>query len=322
MSLDAKYGEISVITKDGQTTSLKGKSTVLALGTFDGVHVAHRQLLERAVTLKAELGAQLCGAFCFAESPISVLYGVPVPQISSPEQKLELMFAAGLDFVAICDFAAFRNVGAREFALDVIQERLGGIGTVCGFNHRFGAGGVGNSELLCELLGNENVITLPEVKIDGVTVSSSAIRGYLADGNIEMANKMLGRRFCLCSEILRGKRLGRTIDCPTTNQRFPANAVPLRRGIYATICTTEDGQTYIGASNVGIRPSIDGAIDDHTPNCETLIADFSREIYGQMLKVEFCHYLRGEQKFSSLDELKSAIQGDLSKAVELLGNSK
>lgn len=322
MSLDLKYGEITVISRDGGPLSLSGKSTVLALGTFDGVHIAHRQLLGRAVTLRDELGAQLCGAFCFAESPISFLFGVDVPQISTPEQKMELMFASGLDFVAVCDFAAFCNVGAREFVLDVLKERLGGIGAVCGFNHRFGSGGVGNSELLCELLGHKNVITIPEVKIDGVTVSSSAIRGYLADGNIEMANKMLGRRFCLCSEVLRGKRLGRTIECPTTNQRFPANSVSLKRGIYASICTTEDGQTYIGASNVGIRPSIDGAIDDHTPNCETLIADFSRDIYGQDLKIEFCHYLRGEQKFSSLDELKTAIQGDLAKAVNLLGNDK
>ena len=299
MSIDINNGDISIISKDGTALSLTGKRTVLALGTFDGVHIAHKALLDRAVTLRSELGADLCGAFCFAQSPMSVLRGIDVPQISTPEQKLELMFESGLDFVAICNFTTVRDLSARDFVCDVIGARLGGIGAVCGFDHRFGRGGTGNSELLREILGDGNVITVPEVKMDGITVSSSAIRGYLADGNIEMANKMLGRRFCLCSEVTRGKRLGRTIGCPTTNQCFPKGSVNLKRGIYATICTTEDGQTYVGASNVGVRPSIDGAIDDHSLNCETLIADFSRDVYGQNLKIEFCAYLREEQKFES-----------------------
>lgn len=321
MNFDTYSGGIAIISRDGKPFSINGKSTVVALGTFDGVHIAHKQLLDRTVALKRELDADLCGAFCFAESPVSVLRGIPVPQISTPEEKLELMFSSGLDFVAICDFSAVRDMSADDFVRCIIKSELGGIGAVCGFDHRFGRGGAGNAQLLGNILGEKHVIMLPEIKMDGVTVSSSAIRGYLADGNIEMANKMLGRRFCLCSEVTRGKRLGRTIGCPTTNQRFPQGSVSLKRGIYATLCTTEDGQTYIGASNVGIRPSIDGAIDDHSLNCETLIANFSRDVYGQKLRIEFCAFLRDEQKFNSLDELRAAIQNDIKRAVDTLGNT-
>ena len=184
MNFEVNNSGITVIGRDGGTLSLDGKRTVLALGTFDGVHIAHKALLDRAVMLKDELCADLCGAFCFAESPVSVLRGIHVPQISTPKEKLELMFEEGLDFVAICDFSAVRDTSADDFVLNVIKQRLGGIGAVCGFDHRFGRGGAGNAQLLGDILGEGNVVMLPEIKLCGVTVSSSAIRSYLADGNI------------------------------------------------------------------------------------------------------------------------------------------
>lgn len=315
MSFDIVKDGFSVISKDGQELDLNKSGCVIALGTFDGVHIAHKALLNRAVTFKNEIGADLCGAFCFMESPLSLLRGTTIPQICTLDQKLELMFEAGLDFVAVGNFSAFRDVSAHSF-IDVIKSRFGCIGAVCGFNHRFGKSGVGDASLLREILGDDRVITVSEIKLDGITVSSSAIRALLAEGNVEFANKMLGRNFTLCSEVIRGKGLGHTINCPTTNQNFPIGAVNLKRGIYATLCTTQDGQVYVGASNVGTRPSIDGTIDDHAFNCETLIADFSRDIYGQTLNVEFCRYLRGEQKFDSLDALSSAIHRDLESAVQ------
>lgn len=314
MSFDMLNGGFSVVSKDSKELDFTKNISVIALGTFDGVHIAHNALLRRAVAFKQEIGADLCGAFCFLESPLSVLRGVHIPQICTLEQKLEFMFEAGLDFVAVGDFSAFRDVSAQSF-IDVIKNNFNCVGAVCGFNHRFGKGGMGNSDLLGKILGDNRVITVPEIKLDGMTVSSSAIRKLLAEGNIELANKMLGRKFSLSAKVIRGKGLGHTINCPTTNQNFPMGSVRLKHGIYATLCTTEDGQVYVGASNVGTRPSIDGAIDDHALNCETLIANFSRDVYGQVLKIEFCDFLRGEQKFESLDELSDAIHRDLDGAI-------
>ena len=321
MSFEMLNDGFSVIFKCGKELDLTKNSSVIALGTFDGVHIAHKALLHRAVTFKEEIGADVCGAFCFLESPLSLLRGAHIPQICTLEQKLELMFDSGLDFVAVGDFSAFRDVSAHDF-IGIIKNSFSCIGAVCGFNHRFGQGGAGNSAILRDILGDDRVITVAEIKLDGVTVSSSAIRKLLADGNIELANKMLGRNFCLSSEVIRGKGLGHTINCPTTNQNFPIGSASLKRGIYATLCTTEDGQVYVGASNVGTRPSIDGAIDDHAFNCETLISNFSRDIYGQVLKIEFCSYLRGEQKFDSLDALSNAIHCDLESALQYFSKNQ
>ncbi len=311
-----KINGATVFFRDGLSPDTSLESTVLALGTFDGVHIAHKRLLECAVKLKNENNAALCGAFCFYQSPVSFLRGIDVPMICTFEQKLSLMLESGLDFVAAADFSDFCDMSADVFVNDVLRHRLGCFAAVCGFNHRFGRGGVGSSELLCSILGIDNVITLPEVKIDGETVSSTAIRDHLAMGEIAVANKMLGRAFSLTAPVLSGKKLGRTLGCPTANQCFPKHTVTLKNGIYATLCHTEDNKTYIGASNVGVRPSIGGDIDDHSLNCETLIYDFSREIYGESLTVEFYEYLRGEQKFSSLDELSRTIQNDLANAVD------
>ncbi len=303
-----------IIFKDGGERGLADRRTVIALGTFDGVHIAHRGLLECAVRLKGDIGAELCGAFCFYKSPISHLRGIDVPAICSFEQKVSLMFDAGLDFVAAADFSEFCDLDAKAFVCDILRRELGCTGAVCGFNHRFGKGGYGDPRLLCDILGQDNVITFPEVRSGGVTVSSTAIRKLLSSGDIAFANRMLGRPFSLKAPVIAGKRLGRRIGCPTANQVFPSNTVELKRGIYATLCTLADGEVYIGASNVGTRPSIDGSIDDHSLNCETLLSGFSGDIYGRVLKVEFYEYLRGEQRFESLTELSAAIKRDLENA--------
>ena len=309
-------GGFALVTRNGESFSLKGSRTVVALGTFDGVHIAHRALLDSAVGLKNKLSADLCGAFCFAESPLSVLRGIQIPTISTQKDKLRLMFEAGLDFVAVADFSAFRDMSAEQFVNETLCRDLSCVAAVCGFNHKFGRGGTGDDSLLRSVLGDDNVITYPEVTLDGETVSSTAIRAHLAAGNLDVANKMLGRPFSLSAPVLAGKRLGRTIGCPTTNQLFPSGSVELCRGIYATLCHTDDGKAYIGASNVGIRPTIDGSLDDHSFNCETLLGDFSGDLYGQNLTLEFHKYLRPERKFGSLEELSLAIQNDLSCAYQ------
>ena len=312
---------ITVITRDGkEKISVSGKA-VIALGTFDGVHIAHQALIAEACELKRKLNADLVGVWCFEESPTSILNGEPVPLLTPKEEKLSILFSHGADFVAMGRFEDLRGVLAEDFINVVLKNRLGCIGTVCGFDHRFGYKGAGDSSLLEAVFGKDNTVTVPEIKLDGESVSSTAIRSHLLRGDVELANKMLGRRFALRADVTSGKKLGRKIGFPTANQHFASGRLQLKRGVYATLCRFDNGECFYGVSNVGIRPSIKSC-DDHTVNCETYIIDFSRDLYGETVTVEFCKYLREEQSFSSIEALTKAIEKDEKKAIEYFNSPK
>ena len=304
--------EIFFAATDG---SLNDKTTVLALGTFDGVHIAHKRLLSEAKSLKNALNADMVGAWCFEESPAAVLKGEKQDLITHKDEKIALLLQSGLDFVAMGHFKDFKDVSADDFLVNVLKGRLGCIGTVTGYDHRFGHKGLGTPNTLESFFGPDNTVTVPKVCLDGETVGSSAIRNYLSKGDIEKANSMLGREFAIKSHIVEGKKLGRELGFPTANQQFPDNTVPLKRGVYATLCSFDNGCEYMGVTNVGIRPSINEG-DDHALNCETYIINFSKDVYGKEMTIKFIKFLRDETKFSSLEELTGAIQRDTEKTLE------
>jgi riboflavin kinase/FMN adenylyltransferase len=135
-------------------------------------------------------------------------------------------------------------------------------------------------------------------------------------GDVGGAEIMLGRPYSVTSAVLSGKKLGRDIGFPTANICFPASSAVVKHGIYAVRCTTESGEEYIGTANVGVRPSIDDSIDDHTVNCETYIHGFCGDLYGKTLTVSFCAFLRPEMRFDSLESLKAAIARDVESTVK------
>ena len=303
-----------IMTPTGKVERIEG-SCIVALGTFDGVHIAHKKLLERAVALKNETGADLAGAWCFSTSPANLINGKNTPSLSTLEEKIALMLSLGLDFVAVGDFSDFRDVSAADFAEIFLKEKLNATGTVCGFNHKFGKGGIGNPQLLEETFGKNHVEVVPEIKVDGETVSSSAIKAHLLQGETEIAAKMLGRAYSLKARVLTGKNLGHTIGFPTANQQFHANTLIPKRGIYASICITEDGKKRVAISNIGIRPTITDGSDNHIINCETHVHDFDENIYGKVVSVEFHRYLREEKKFESIKALCNQIRADLKSSI-------
>lgn len=313
--------KLEIIWADGKSRSFKGCRTVVALGTFDGVHVAHKSLLDSAINLRDKIGAEYVGAWCFSQSPASILKGELIRSLTTIDEKVRIMNEYGLDFVAVGDFKDFRNMSAEDFVDTILLDRLGCVGAVCGFNHRFGHRGLGDSSLLKIKLGENRVVTVNEIKMFDETISSTAIRNKIISGDIEKANAMLGRRFSLESIVVQGKKLGREMQFPTANQYFSEGMIIPKHGIYATVCTLADGKRYIGVSNVGTRPTISDDKDSHIANCETHICDFTGDIYGQMLKIEFCAYLREEKRFSSIDELTLAIENDKNTAIKLF-NSK
>ncbi len=312
--------DFSIFTKTGLISSLGDKKTIVALGTFDGVHIAHRQLIDEAIKLRNSKSQDaLVGAWCFEKPPIEILKGIKVPTITSTKEKIRLLLSLGLDFVAVGDFADFKDHSAESFITDTLKADLSCVGTVCGYNHRFGLGGMGNFALLQNNFG-ETAVCVPEITVNGETVSSSAIRGKIMSGDIKGANLMLGRNYFLRGEVVCGKQLGRTMGFPTANQIFRDNAVVPLYGIYAVKCTTDNGKQYVGTANIGIRPSIKDESDSHRVICETYIHGFNGDLYGKALKVEFCELIRAEREFESIEALGNAITSDIEKTSKILNN--
>lgn len=312
---------ITIYTRKGVVDRLPYSSTVLALGTFDGVHIAHRRLIAEARELKAALSADGVGAWCFEKSPASFIRGIDILTLTEKDEKIALLLDAGADFVISAKFEDFRTTPAEDFVKNVLISNLNCIGTVCGYDHRFGHMGAGNSDMLETIFGKENTVTVPKVTLDGEEVSSSAIREHIKAGEIEKANAMLDRPLSFKSTVRSGKQLGRRLGFPTANQPIPEGYSSLCRGVYATRCIFEDGQTYIGVSNIGVRPSIRSG-DDHTINAETYIIGFEGELYGRELTLELWSYLREEMSFSSLEELTAAIEKDKNSCIEFFNHHK
>lgn len=316
-----------IIKRDGYEIILSDKVTaqsscVLALGNFDGVHIAHAALLDSAMELKERIGATYVGVWCFEQNPLEFFSATPPKRILAKNDKISLFLEYGIDFVVIGDFAKFRDVPASSFIQDHLAKELGCIGAVCGFNFRFGQRRAGDPSMLKAAFGEENCVIVDEIQLDGVTVSSTKIREFISFGDMESVNKFLGRPYFLNTTVTGGKRLGNSIGFPTANQRFPEKCIIPQHGIYATVCTTADGKKHIGVSNVGIRPTITDGSDSHAVNCETYIIDFKGDIYGQNLKVEFYKLLREEKKFGSVDELRQAIDNDAKSALAFFADAE
>ncbi len=278
--------------------------TVLALGNFDGIHIGHAHLICGAVEYARKRGL-VPGVWSF-----DGYSGKKVGKnIITPEQRCRLVKELGAEVFFLNDFGAVCGYSCEEFVKDILIGRCGAVSVFCGFNFKFGKNASGDAEHLCELMkkyGGEAVV-IPEVSYRGQTVSSSLIRGLIADGDMEKSRELLGRPFFIDFEVIHGKQLGRLLDFPTINQNFPAEHSVPKRGVYA--CTAEiDGVKYPACANVGVRPSVE---DTDRVNCETHIIGYDGDLYGRHIKVEFYKFLRGEMKFSGVEELKAAIARDV-----------
>lgn len=282
----------------------------VALGNFDGVHAGHKALFSEA--LKKPLSA--VWTFTSPAKPNS-----PTEILTDTEERLRLFSACGLGFAVLEEFEAVRNFSPRDFVAKILCENLAVSGVVCGYNFRFGKGGAGNAEELKKLCAEFSLecTVIPPVEIDGMTVSSSAVKEALQKGDAEKASVFLGRNYSLCSTVLHGKSLGRKFKTPTVNQKFHKGSVIPKSGVYAT-AVRFDGKVFPGATNVGCRPTID---DGNEVNCETNIIGFSGELYGKEITVEFLKFVREETVFSDEDALFERIKKDIAVCSEIFRNS-
>lgn len=284
--------------------------SVICLGNFDGVHAAHRELMRQTARLQAERFATASRAvFCFDPPSSDLLSPTPIPHLATREQKLGLFREMGMEYAFLADFCAIRDLSPMEFTEQILHNTCNCVAAVCGFNFRFGKNGDGSSADLHALL-HAPVLVCEEITLEGETVSSTAIRRLLTDGNVERANRMLMRPYSICAEIVHGKSLGQKLGTPTINQRIPRGMLIPRHGVYVTDCEI-DGKVWRGVSNVGVRPTVEST---SSANCETYLLDFSGDLYGKTARISFRAFLRPERTFSSLEELKEQIERNISDA--------
>ena len=284
--------------------------TVVALGSFDGLHLGHRAVLDAAKELARHLHAEpvLC---TFREHPLKVLTGQAPPSLFQGAVKDRLLQESGLDTFYL-DFAEIKDQSPELFFQSILLDQMHAKGVCCGFNYSFGEGGKGTPELL-EALCRENGIAFSEVPaktLDGVTVSSTVIRSAMEQGKVDLANNMLGRAFSFESPVTHGDGRGRTWGIPTINQLYPEGLVVSEKGVYLSdVCINETH--YKGVTNIGVRPTVR---EGEALSAETFVIGFSGDLYGTRPEVALLRFLRPEQKFESFAALKAQIQKDIAVA--------
>lgn len=287
----------------------KNQGTAVALGYFDGIHMGHKSVLDKALT-KAEEKGLIPVVVLFDIHPRKLLTGKVPPMLTSEEKKRETLRAMGFEIFEF-NFREGINYEPQEFIEKILIDSLGAKVVSCGFDYHYGKGGKGNSETMREALSEKNIefYSLEPVLMGDEIVSSTAIRKFIAEGEIEKANAMLGEYFSYDFTVNKGDGLGRTWGIPTINQSFPEDFIVPKYGVYVSESVV-DGESYISVTNIGIRPTVDG--DDE--RSETCILDFTGDLYGKNIQVKLIKYLREEKKFPNVDELRQAIGKDIENA--------
>lgn len=288
---------------------------VIALGFFDGVHVGHRALLDVA---KRRAQARNCAAaaLTFDPHPNELIFGEKTPLINTLEDRRSLMTGAcGMDEMLVLPFdRAFMEMDWQAFVKDVLVKRFEAVHLVCGFDYTFGHRGLGkaqNLQSLCRELGL-GCDVVDKVELLGAEVSSSRIRALLEQGKVEEAKALLGHSHFVSGRVTHGKKLGRVLGFPTANLPMGEELVVPARGVYITRVLCGDS-VYGAVTNVGSRPTV-GKSTQIT--LESHLLDFSGDLYGKTITVEFETFLRPETKFASVEELTAAIRQDAAAARE------
>lgn len=289
----------------------------LTIGSFDGVHRGHQEIIRRLVA-----GAQAQSApavvLTFYPHPAVVLRGLTDPfYLSTPAERVEHLAGLGVDIVILQQFdRPLANTSARDFVW-TLKERLGLQQLLVGHDFTLGRGREGDIPTLKKLgeaFGFTVQVTQP-VNLDGLVISSSQIRAALTAGNITHASQLLGRPYRLSGEVVTGDGRGRTIGIPTANLGiWPEQLLPAA-GVYA--CQARLGEKVFGAAtNVGVRPTFDHA--KPLTHVEAHLLDFRGDLYGQKIQLDFLARIRGEQKFTDARALVAQIQADIARARQLL----
>ena len=288
---------------------------ILTIGTYDGVHIGHQKILKRVVALaqKEELVPTVLTLF---PHPRMVLQkDDTIKLLNTIDERIELLKTIGIEKVIVKEFTKeFANLSAKDYVEQILVKELNTKQIVIGYDHHFGKNRSANIDDL-KIFAKEFNFKVEEIsaqEIEDVTVSSTKIRKALDNGNIEVANAYLDYNYFISGEVVKGKGIGRTLDYPTANIRIKESykLIP-RDGVYV-VKSVIDNATVFGMMNIGTNPTVSGK----ARSIEVHFFDFDKDIYGNVLKIEFLHWLRSEQKFENLDALKKQLSNDMTNALE------
>ena len=301
-----------ILNKTGKITQTAvidpSKKYICALGCFDGVHIGHQSLIETVVND----GSGLVPAIWTFSAPLTF------PYIETVEKRLQLCGEYGIKFAFCEEYEDLKRMSPREF-VKYLAEELNVAHVVCGEDFRFGKDREGDVAVLrheCDLFGVALTVKSPvmaNIYGENVKVSSTVIKKLIQNGDVELANELLGRHFTLKGVVINGNKIGRTISVPTVNQSLPKLRVSPRFGVYDSVFRVE-GKSYPSVTNIGVRPTVNK--NEENTTCETHIIGESLDLYGLIVEVEFRRFNRPEEKFESLADLKAQIKKDIDHSVE------
>jgi riboflavin kinase / FMN adenylyltransferase len=313
---------VSYDTESGLAAPPNG--AIVSVGVFDGVHLGHQAILSRNLAVARELGARST-VVTFREHPKGVLLGRAPRTLTSLEHRLELFRRAGIEHTVALTFdEKLRAVPARSFAFDYLVATLGAQKLVLGFDSKFGRNREGTPELLRDL--GLDVEVVGQVLVNGRAVSSTAIREAVELGDLDGAARMLGRRVAVYGNVVHGDHLGRELGFATANLDLHHELRP-PNGVYACYARRVRyepepwlSEPHWAVANIGHRPTL-GAKASELPRVEVHLIDFDGELYGEFIELEFVVFLRAEQRFAGLEELKQQIARDVVSARSSLSDA-
>lgn len=294
------------------------KNAVITIGTFDGVHLGHHQIIDSLKDEAAKANGESV-IITFHPHPRKVVSSIitGVRLINTLAERIELLEKTGIDHLVIVPFTEyFANQEADAYISDFLVEKFKPHTIIIGYDHRFGKERSGDYKMMEDkaVVYNYQLKEIPEHILNALKVSSTNIRNAILHSNIEEANNFLGYDFFFEGEVFHGDKIGREIGYPTANLKSTdEEKIVLGDGIYAVYCVVE-GKTYKGMMSIGFRPTVNGRVRVTEVN----IFDFDKQIYGETIRVIVKKYLRAEVKFKGLEELKMALHKDKEDSLKYL----
>lgn len=282
----------------------------IALGFFDGVHIGHKTLIERAIKRSEEIGCTPA-VISFDTHPDKMVKREKVELINNPYDRADIVSRIfGVEDMIYLHFDEQLMRMSWEQFIEWLVEDFGAEYLIAGYDFHFGYKGEGDPEKLkmkCASLGVGCDI-MPRVTKDGVTVSSTLIRKLIKEGQMEESNALLGHPHTMTDRVRYGYRFGRKMGVPTVNMKFDEGILIPAHGVYATKTYLENGDEYMSITNIGMRPTVSG---DRDISAETHLFGYSGNLYGKRVRIDFYKFLRPEKKYDNADALKASIFHDI-----------
>lgn len=294
--------------------------TIITIGTFDGVHIGHKKILQKVVA-EAKKNNLTSAVLTFFPHPRFILnQNSDLKLLNTIEEKKALLNSTGLDALLIHPFdQEFANLSPEQFVKKILVDQLKISKIIIGYDHRFGKNRAADINDLIQFGTKYNfeVEQISAQELNEIAISSTKIRTALSNGDISLANSYLGYPYSFSGKVIKGKQIGRTIGFPTANIEIqePLKLLP-KNGVYIVKCLVNN-QEVNGIMNIGNRPTLNGT----SQSIEVHLLNFDEDIYGLEITVKMIDFIRNEQKFENLDQLKSQIQKDKIQAVNFIKNT-